>query len=623
MAPIRETLRNTANRAVEVLKQKANIHYREECLKLETNARVFKQSIEGTAPYMVLTGLGKVCDSFNRTPLLASSKQQTSRTSPTGRIEKPKRQLSPAERDPRWYDMKMKREAAEMARVKETRLREEQLKKAEEKKHQKQLRAASDRWARDRKEAIRASRSPWTPPPPPPYVPEKSPYSDEFYANQTSEERHKFIQERLTNILGEEKMRAPILPSGHNPIDPVIAEHNERVANESIVEAVEARRAEIQRHVYEQAWMIHQANEARVRTKVLWEHYLNIYQGRINMLAMYTGEMGDYIDLLDNCIYNNDVWEAANTVQILTHQIFEPILGLLKECDDEIPLDIEGAQKLKAAWPLARVEEVYGYLASNSDGLEPQVVFMAQLIEAIAYRLSNPTQLVDPCKEEQQPVNLCANNGFTTANHGSTNANTTAVSTSTSDNRASILGPAPPPAAAEGGFSIRGRASTSGVDPDAHVPGAATSASSSSGISKLTAATLARAAENQQAGSSAGPQVPSITVEPTDSVARQNVIGYISNDNMVLETEIQDMFRSNEVKSNHRRAVKECIDGLMNAANGEESILGSMDAGHYRSQIEKCVTRIDSLPLKIRQNKDTQALKKLCGQALKIWAIHE
>jgi hypothetical protein len=542
-------------------------------------------------------------------------KQQTSRTSTTGRIEKPKRHGSPAERDFRWYDMKMKREASEMAREKEIRLREEQLKMAEEKKRQKELRASSDQWAVDRHMSIKASRSQLTPPPPPPYVPEKSPYSDEFYANQTPEERRKFIHERLTNILGEEKMKAPILPSGHNPIDPVIAEHNKRVATESIIDAFESRRAEIQRRVDEQMWMAHQAHKAYVRTEVLWNHYHNIYQGRINRLVMYTGEMGDNIDLLDNAIANNDVWEVANTVQFLTQQIFEPVLGLLQECDNEIPLAVDDAQKLKAIWPLARLEEVYGYLVSKADGLEPQVVFMAQLIEAIAHRIKNPTPLVNPLEQEQQPTNnFCAN-------HGYTNTNIAASSNPISDNGASILGAAP--AAPEGGFSIRGRASTSGVDPDAYVPGAATSAPAGSGISKLTAATLAKAADNQLACYPAGSEIPSITVEPVDSVARQNIIHYISTDNMVLETEIQDMFRSNEIKSNHRRAVKECIDGLLNAANGEESILGSMDAGHYRSQIEKCVTRIDALPLKIRQNKDTQALKKLCGRALKIWAIHD
>ncbi|KAG9187184.1 hypothetical protein G6011_05055 [Alternaria panax] len=616
MAPTRESVRNTANRVVDVFKQKAQIQYQEGCLKLETNARILKRCVENAAPYLVLTGLGKVYDSFNRTSLpLPGKKQQTSCTTTTGRIEKPKFHVTPAERDFRWYDMKMKREAAEMAREKEIRIREEQWKMAEEKRRQQQFRTPSDRWAIERRTGIKDSRLKWTrPPPPPPCVPEKSPYSDEFYANQTPEERREFIIERLTNILGEEKMKAPILPSGHNPIDPVIAEHNNRVATISIIDAVETRRAEARRHVDEQTWELHQANEARTTTKVLYNHYVDIYWGRINILAMYTGEMGDKIDVLDNALANNNVWEVANVVQVLTQQIFVPILGLLQECEREIPLDLEGAQKLRNAWPLARLDEVYEHLASKADGLEPQIVFMAQCIEAIAKRLNNPTPLVNPLEQKQQSINDFR------VKYGSMNASTTAISTSAPSSGTSILGAAP---AAEGGFSIRGRASTFGVDPDAYVPGSATSAPPNSGISKLYAATLKKAANEKQAGSFGGFKLPSIAVEPSDSVARQYVIQYIATDNMVLETEIQDMFRNIEVKSNHRRAVKECIDGLMNAANGEESILGTTDAGHYRSQIEKCVTKIDALPLKTRQNKDTQALKKLCGRALRIWAVHE
>jgi hypothetical protein len=534
-------------------------------------------------------------------------KQQTYRNMTIGRVEKPKRHVSPAERDFRWYDMKMKREAAEMAHRKEMLLQEEQRKMMEEKKRRQQFRASSDRWTRERRMAIKDSRPQYTTPPPPPYVPEKSPYSDEFYANQTPEERKKFIHERLTNILGEERMNAPILPSGHNPIDPVIADHNQRVATASIIDSFEAQRAELQRHVDEQRCMAREKEEAYARAEVLFNHYRNIYWGRINKLAMYTGEMADGIQLLDNALANDDVWVVANTVQVLTHQIFEPIHSLLLECDNEIPLDVVGAQMLKNAWFIALLNELYEYLVSKAEGLEPQVVYMAQLIEAIAHRINNPTPLVNPLEQrEQSTIDF-------RQDYGSTDVNPMVASMSAPDRGASIPGTVPAP---EGGFSIRGRASTSGVEPDAYIPGAAFSAPPDAGISKLIAGTEAKAAGTAS-------KIPSITVEPDESIARTNVLQYIATDNMALETEIQDMFRNNEVKSTHRRAAKECIDGLVDAANGEESILGTTDAGYYRSQIETCVTKIDALPLKIRQNKDTQALKKLCGRALRIWAVHE
>jgi hypothetical protein len=42
MAPVRETIRNTASRLVGVLKEKAQFQYREGHLKFKTYARVFK-----------------------------------------------------------------------------------------------------------------------------------------------------------------------------------------------------------------------------------------------------------------------------------------------------------------------------------------------------------------------------------------------------------------------------------------------------------------------------------------------------------------------------------------------------------------------------------------------------
>ena len=99
---------------------------------------------------------------------------------------------------------------------------------------------------------------------------------------------------------------------------------------------------------------------------------------------------------------------------------------------------------------------------SKADGLEPQVVFMAQLIEAIAHRIKNPTPLVNPLEQEQQPTNnFCAN-------HGYTNTNIAASSTPISDNGASILGAAPAaPPAARAGLRARRRRGDLGaaVDP--------------------------------------------------------------------------------------------------------------------------------------------------------------
>jgi hypothetical protein len=97
---------------------------------------------------MKLSPLGKVRGPdmiIKYAPANLPQRRQTYHNTTTGRIEKPKCQIPPAERDFRWYDMKMKREATEMAREKQVRLEVEQRKVAGEKKHRQQLRVPSDR----------------------------------------------------------------------------------------------------------------------------------------------------------------------------------------------------------------------------------------------------------------------------------------------------------------------------------------------------------------------------------------------------------------------------------------------------------------------------------------------
>ncbi len=492
---------------------------------------------------------------------------------------------------------------SEETREKQIRLQQETQRKelAERAKRREQRRALSDRWSVERLIGIKNTRPEWTLPlPPPPEAAEKSQYSDEFYDNQTPEERAAFINEKLTNILGEEKMKEPILPSGHNPMDPVIAEHNQRAATISILNYFDAQRAEVQHQENAQMRLAREEEATRLKTEILYSHYRDIYQGRINKLAMFTGDMLSGIDRLEAAISAMNTWEAANIVHVLTYQVFEPVHGLLQECDNEIPLDLDGTQMLKGAWPMARLQGLFDYLLSKANDLEPEVILMAQGIESIFQRLNNPTPFVNPLTPKPRPFSDFR------PNYSSTTANPTVVSAPGAGTCVSGAVPA-----SDGGWSFRGRASTSGVDPGVgDIPGAA------SGIAKLYAAT----AENT-AAKATGNQIPSVTVEPKDSVARTNVMQYVATDNMVLDSEIQDMFRNVEPKSSHRRTVTDCIKGLVDAANGEEKILDTMDAPHYRSQIEKCVEKIDALPRKYREVKDTKALKKLCGQALKIWSV--
>ncbi|KAI4950234.1 hypothetical protein J4E91_004890 [Alternaria rosae] len=633
MASIRETIRKGASYLVGVISEKAQIQYQEVYLKLETHARIFKtrRSIQRSTPCIVAKGLYKVRNSFKRTELLprvkvsvsaiqtgnkladSPKKQQTYYTMATGRIEKPKRDPHPRELDPRWYDMAMKRKSEEMWCEREMRLREKQRKDQAERKRrqQTQRRAPNDQHSTKRPGGIENTHPQWKPltVPPPPKTLSNLQYPAEFYENQTSKERRAYVREKLTNVLGEEKMKEPILPSGHNPMEPVIAEYNQRRATIGLLNQFEAHRAEAQRQYNEQMRLAREQEAARLKTKVLLDYYKNVYQGRIDVLAWHTGDMLSGIDRLEYLIQNGEPWEVTKVVQVLTHQVFEPVKRLLEEFDADIPLDPEGAQRLKQAWPIARLQALYDFLLGKSNGLDPQTVRMAQCIEEILRRLNNPTVFVNPLAPKSQPFSDFGQS------YGSTSTNP--QKSSNPESGSCLTGTVSPPA---GGWSFRGRASTFGIDPDApqsSLPNAATSAPPGSGISKLIAAT----AENI-AFKAAGPQIPCITVEPADSAARSHVLQYISTDNMVLQAEMEDMFRHAEPKSSHRRAVTECIKGLVDAANGDEKILGTMDATYHRAQIEECVKKIDALAKRYREAKDTKALRKLCGQALKIWAMH-
>jgi hypothetical protein len=499
-----------------------------------------------------------------------------------------------------------------MALEREIRLQESHQKDlAERKRRQQQRRKPSDQYNTARLIGIKDTRPQWVPlPSPSPNLTSNLQHPPKFYENQTHEERRAYILEKLTNVLGEERMREPMLPSGHNPMEPVIAEHNQRMVKIFLLNQRDAERAEAQRQHIEQIRLAREEEAARLKTQILLDHYKDIYQGRIDILAMYAGDMLQGIDRLEHLLQTGSPgWEVDNVMKVMAHQVFEPIYCLLQEFDSEIPLDPEGAEKLMGAWPMARLDGLYKFLEIKAGIMSPQAIYLLEGIKLIAQRLLNPTTFVDPLAPRPCPVSNFR------LDYGSTNINS--MSTSAPQATSFLPGAVLPPA---GGWSIRGRASTSGLDPDApeadDVPNVATSAPENSGISKLIAAT----AENITA-KAAGTQIPPITVEPADSVARANVMKYIGGDHMALQAEMSDMFRNAEPKTIHRRAVTECIKGLMNAANNEEKILGTVDAPHYRSQIETCVTKIDALAKRYREVKDTKALRKLCGQALKIWAV--
>ncbi|KAF5854002.1 hypothetical protein GGP41_006806 [Bipolaris sorokiniana] len=357
-----------------------------------------------------------------------------------------------------------------------------------------------------------------------------------FYENQTYKESHAYVQERLTNVLGAERMK---------------------------------------------------------------------------QLALYGRDLVMGIGYIEAALMAGGLYEAANVMQDMTHQALLPIHTLLQKCNKEIPLEEFGAEKLKSLWPMEGLMAVFEYLRGEPH-LPPQAIDMMQGIQVICTALNNPTPFQDPLA----PKPIFSNN----SSWKYTPHQIVPAAKPSPSEGISVIGAAS--ATAGSGFSKLLAATAQSVKQEqSREPG-----STGSGFAKLLAATAEKLNSSQEASSDTAPNVsPDTTPETSLSpahAARTAVLHYIATENLYFESEVQDLIRNNTVVGTHRRQASECLKELIGLANGEEGFLGDMDAGNYRIQIETCVTKINTLPTNQRLNRDTQALKKLCGNALKLWSVH-
>lgn len=432
-----------------------------------------------------------------------------------------------------------------------------------------------------------------------------------FYENQTYKESHAYVQERLTNVLGAERMSFKLLPSGHNPIDPVIAEHNQRTITNSILNQWEAHKVEIRRQEEERKRQAHEEEVRRFKIQTLLDHYHQLYINRLEQLALYGRDLVMGIGYIEAALMAGGLYEAANVMQDMTHQALLPIHTLLQKCNKEIPLEEFGAEKLKSLWPMEGLMAVFEYLRGEPH-LPPQAIDMMQGIQVICTALNNPTPFQDPLA----PKPIFSNN----SSWKYTPHQIVPAAKPSPSEGISVIGAAS--ATAGSGFSKLLAATAQSVKQEqSREPG-----STGSGFAKLLAATAEKLNSSQEASSDTAPNVsPDTTPETSLSpahAARTAVLHYIATENLYFESEVQDLIRNNTVVGTHRRQASECLKELIGLANGEEGFLGDMDAGNYRIQIETCVTKINTLPTNQRLNRDTQALKKLCGNALKLWSVH-
>ncbi|EUC45957.1 hypothetical protein COCMIDRAFT_94090 [Bipolaris oryzae ATCC 44560] len=440
-----------------------------------------------------------------------------------------------------------------------------------------------------------------------------------FYENQTYKESHDYVQEQLTHVLGAERMNFQILPSGHNPIDPVIAEYNQQKITNSILDQWEAHKVEMRRREEERKRQAHEEEVRRFKIQTLLDHYRQLYINRLEQLALYGRDLVKGIGYIEAALMAGGLYEAANIMQDMTHQVLLPIHTLLQKCDKEIPLEEVGAEKLKSAWPMEGLVAVFEYLRGEPH-LPPEAIDMMQGIQVICKALDNPTPFQDPLAPKPVFNDACKPTFNNNSNWQYTpHPIVPAVKPSASEG-ISVLGAASAPAGS--GFSKLLAATAHSIKQEQNREPCSTG----SGFAKLLATTTEKANSAQEASSDSAPNVsPNIIPKTSPSpahAARTAVLQYIATENLYFESEVQDLIRNNTVMGTHRRQASECLKELIGLANGEEGFLGDMDAGNYRMQIEKCVTKINTLPTNPRMNRDTQALKKLCGIALKLWSVH-
>ncbi|KAL7775778.1 hypothetical protein CFE70_009622 [Pyrenophora teres f. teres 0-1] len=342
MRLIHQTARDIANNFRRVVKEKAQIQKNEVLLKAETQARVLKESI---------ISLNKAPYSIRYLQLLGQKlpKQKASSTVATGRIEKHRE------------DESKKRLKLFLARQKE--VAEFERRKAE---------YNTRRWRlQEKKEAERL-------------------------VIENYEERQKFINDRLTVIPGPERMKMPaFLPSGHNPIDPVIAEHNLKQYQENVLSAWEAKKA-AQRREAEEAEANRQqmqANRRQIEAKV--SYYRDRYLVRLEKLVSFGPQLAQAIDLFEAVLQPLNEWEAAQVVHAITWELLHPIQDLLNDCAREIPLEEAGSHELKHAWPMARMEKLFNFL-NHQYKLPGEIIDMGRRLQALMQAVYNPTPFEDP-----------------------------------------------------------------------------------------------------------------------------------------------------------------------------------------------------------------------------------
>jgi hypothetical protein len=417
-------------------------------------------------------------------------------------------------------------------------------------------------------------------------------------------ERHRFVQEKLTSILGAERMNAPILPSGHSPIDPVIAEYNQQQALNALAEYdAEQRRIAEEQYIRQQ-----QEQEQAFKINVLVDHYRAKYVQRVEQLEQCGPYLALGVDKLETAV-SNKAMDEDTTLGVLqmTHEILIPSLNKLKEMDPEIPLDVEGAQRLKAAWPFDRLKGVFGWMLSEAT-LPPELIKLGKCIKAVCGRIDNPQVWEHPLTPKPQPT------------YGSLTQMDNAPTNNLSFQGAATMSINPPSAPAD----------FNGAAPNA--PAAEDDGRKNYGSwADLTAA--AKQANQQATASQQTSSVPITFPTPLppnttnnsspDSQEKANIIGHFCISQPQLLSSVDDLLNANisstARKDAARADVMACLKELLDNANGKRGILGDDDGAVWKDEIARVKKYLAELPEKAAKKKLNRNLEKVIEEVMKLW----
>ena len=593
MNSLAEMARSTASNIRRVIQEKAQIQVNEARLKLETHARALKQSVQPTVPYIVVTSLDKVPSSFKRLQLSKPTWESVTQSVPfivatetdrevrsrfkrtvrhgkpvgsLGRVEKWNRDERSQKRLALWLARQKKIEDAERRRSEEDR-----RKWLAKEKQEAELRKQYTAWLENQE----ANKKDWSL-----HVkPSPEPTQDVPAPEETHEERRKFINDRLTAILDPERMKMPaLLPSGHNPMHPVIAQHKEYMYQQNVLNQWESYKAEQRRQAEET-----EATRQQIQAKV--KHYRDRYILRLEKLVSFSTPLARGIDQFEAVMMPLDKWGAANIVRILTWQIFNPIQDLLNDCAKEISLEDVGAQEVKNAWPMERMEKLLTFL-QHQYYLPGEIIDMGIRLDAVLKAVYNPTPFADPLAPKPTPV-------FSTY---------CGLSATPGSSFAKLL-------------AGTAEKASEGAKP----PTDTISAPPDSGFSKLLAGTAEKLSGDQQADSG-NPQAAASTQVP-DSPQRTAVLTHVNTNHTNLMDEAGDLInrKDGKVSANHRRQVESLFKQLLDDADGCERILERNEGTTYRSQVQLCKDGLDGLSLphtKIPANKN---LRRQCDEVMRLW----